>query len=99
MTETPSTTIVLQIAAIVALLPFADPKALARVQAVVTLPDADDTLRGTWARRELDWLPLYGHFGRTRSWSSAKVRTLTPGDILALLEADFGVDVRAERAA
>jgi len=99
MPQPPNPTTVLRIATLAAQLPLADPKALARVSAVATRPDSSEAMRGIWAWRELDWLTLFGHFGRTRNWLSAQVRTLTPDVLLSMLEADFEFDVHTKRAA
>ncbi len=95
VSDDPDPEVVLRIAELIAPLPLASARALARVRAV-SLPldgDGDDhgeALRGTWAWRELDWLPLYAHFGRTRGWLAARVRALSAAELLALLECDLG---------
>lgn len=99
MILTPHLATVIHLAELIAELPHANPKALDRVRAVATRPDSSCEQRGIWAWRELDWLPLYVHFGRTRNWLSANVRSLKPQALLSLLEADFENGVRADRAA
>lgn len=99
MPQPPNPTTVLRIATLAAQLPLADPRALARVSAVATRPDADDSLRGIWAFRELDWLPLFAYFGRTRGWHSAKVRSFTPEAVLDLLAEDLAKGLHSEQAA
>ncbi len=93
MCNTPKPEVVLRLAELIAPLPHASARALGRVRAVALPPDGDDPgegLRGIWAWRELDWLPMYAHFGRTRGWLSARVRALTAADLLALVERDLG---------
>lgn len=92
-------TTLLRVAELTAQLPNANPNALARVRAVAIRPDSGEAMRGIWAVRELDWLTLYCHFGRTRNWLSAQVRTLTPDVLLSMLEADFEFGVPTKRAA
>lgn len=99
MTLTPHLATVIRLAELIAELPHANPKALDRVRVVTTRPDSSCEQRGIWAWRELDWLPLYVHFGRTRNWLSANVRSLSPETLLSLLEVDFGFEVQVERAA
>lgn len=93
MTEAPNPEVVLRLAELIASLPHASARALTRVRAVALPPDSDDpgeALRGTWAWRELDWLALYAHFGRTRGWKSAQVQALSAAELLALVERDLG---------
>lgn len=92
MTSPPKPEVVLRLAELIAPLPHAAARALARVRAVALPPaggDPGEGLRGTWAWRELDWLPLYAHFGRTRGWKSAQVRALPAAELLALVERDL----------
>lgn len=93
MTEAPKPELVLRLAELLDPLPLASARALARVRAVaLPLADGDDpgeALRGVWAWKELDWLPLYAHFGRTRGWLAARVRALSPDELLALVERDL----------
>ena len=92
--DPPKPELVLRLAELIAPLPHASARALARVRAVAFPPaDGDDpgeALRGVWAWKELDWLPLYAHFGRTRGWLAAQVRALSAAELLALVERDLG---------
>ncbi len=91
--DAPDPEVVLRIADLIAPLPLASARALARVRAVARPLDGDDhdeALRGIWAWRALDWLPLYAHFGRTRGWLAAQVRALSAEELLVLLERDLG---------
>jgi len=90
--DLPDPEVVLRIAELIVSLPLASARAFTRVRAVALPPDDCDPgegLLGTWAWRELDWLPLYAHFGRTRGWLAARVRALSADQLLALLAADL----------
>ena len=93
VSDDPDPEVVLRIAELIAPLPLASARAIARVRAVALAPedgDPGEELRGIWAWGELDWLPLYAHFGRTRGWLAAGVMALSPDELLALLERDLG---------
>jgi hypothetical protein len=86
--------VALRLAELIDRLPRADPTVLLTARAVAVRAAAEgwgEHETGVQVWRQLDWLPVYLHFGRTRGWHSARVRTLAPDELLEILEADVAL--------